>query len=83
MPRNDAIKLEGAVIEELPAGRFRVQLINGHTLVARVVRRRQLDVGRICPGDRVALAASPSDLSQGVIEKILARELKHESSRVS
>jgi translation initiation factor IF-1 len=74
MPGNDAIKLAGTVIEALPAGRYRVQLVNGHCLVARVVRRRQQEIGPIPNGDRVWMAVSPSDMSQGVVEKILERK---------
>lgn len=74
MPGNDAIELAGAVIETLPAGRYRVELVNGHRLVARVVRRQQVEFGLIQMGDQLLMAVSPSDMSQGVVKKILERK---------
>ena len=71
MPGNDAIKLEAAVVEVLPAGRVRVRVANGHQLVARIVRRRQAELGLVSVGDRVVVAVSPSDMSQGVVKQIL------------
>jgi translation initiation factor IF-1 len=82
MPGNDAIEFEAAVIEVLPGGRLRVQLANGHALVARIVRRRQTELGLVGFGDRVMVAVSPSDFSQGVVKQILNSNTKHESSRV-
>ncbi len=83
MPGNEAIELEAEVIGLLPAGRLRVQLSNGHRLVARVVRRRQAELGLLAVSDRVLVAISPSDMSQGIVKQVLNRITKHESSRVS
>jgi translation initiation factor IF-1 len=74
MPGNDAIELAGTVMEVLPAGRYRVRLPNGHQLVARVVRRRQTELGPIRIGDRLAMLVSPGDMSQGIVENILERK---------
>ncbi|MBI1177948.1 translation initiation factor IF-1 [bacterium] len=74
MPGNDAIELAGVVIETLPAGRYRVQLTNGHRVVARVVMRQQVEFGPIAVGDQLLMAVSPSDMSQGVVRKILERK---------
>jgi len=83
MPGNDAIQLEGRVTVVLPAGRVRVDLANGHQLVARVTMRRRQDIGALQVGDRVVLAVSPGDMSQGTVETVLERIAKNESSRVS
>ena len=65
MLRKDNIKGEGRVIEVLPNTLCRVELSNGHRLLAhRSARMRQADLG---PGDRVTLEMSPFDLSQGRI----------------
>ncbi len=82
MPGNDAIEFETEVIDLLPAGRLRVKLSNGHQLIARVVRRRQAELGSLTVGDRVLVAVSPSDMSQGIVRSILNRITKHESSRI-
>lgn len=74
MPGNDAIELAGTVMEVLPAGRYRVRLANGHRLVARVVRRRQAELGPIRIGDRLTMLVSPGDMSQGIVENILERK---------
>lgn len=74
MPGNDAIELAGAVIATLPAGRYRVRLGNGHQVVARVVLRQQAEFGSISVGDQLLMAVSPSDMSQGVVKKILERK---------
>ena len=71
MSGTDAIRVAGTVIEALPQGRFRVQLANGHQLVARVLRR---DAGRLASvglGDVLDLRVSPGDMSHGTIDKIL------------
>lgn len=71
MPGTDAIELAAAVVAVLPGGRVRVQVANGHQLVARIVRRRQAELGLVNVGDRVMVAVSPSDMSQGVVKQIL------------
>ena len=73
MPGNDAIELEAEVTGLLPAGRLRVRLTNGHQLTARVLRRSQAQIGSLAVGDRLLVNVSPSDMSQGVVQKVLNR----------
>jgi translation initiation factor IF-1 len=65
--REDAIKVEGAVVEVLANGTCRVELANGHRLVAYVAGKARLSFARLAPGDRVMLELSPYDLSEGRI----------------
>ena len=63
----DAFKVEGVIIEALPKLRFRVELPNGHQLLAHVPRRQQVAAERLATGQRVAVEISPYDLSKGSI----------------
>ena len=65
MARQDAIKVEGAVVEVLPNRTCRVELPNGHRLLAYAPAKARASLGRLAPGDRVELELSPYDLSQG------------------
>jgi translation initiation factor IF-1 len=67
MAREDAIKLEGAVVEVLPNTMYRVELPNGHRVLAHVSGKMRLNFTRFLPGDRVTLEMSPYDLSKGCI----------------
>ena len=67
MARTDAIKVEGAVVEVLPNQTYRVELSNGHRLLAFVAGRARLSFANLAPGQRVMLEMSPYDLSQGRI----------------
>ncbi len=67
MPGADAIQVEGIVLEALPNRTFRVQLANGHRLLAFLAGRARLDFTRLAPGDKVKLEMSPYDLSEGRI----------------
>jgi translation initiation factor IF-1 len=67
MARKDAIEVEGTVLELLPNTMFRVELPNGHQLLAHVSGRMRLNFIRILPGDKVMLQVSPYDLSKGRI----------------
>ena len=67
MAREDAIKLEGAVVEVLPNTMYRVELSNGHRVLAHVSGKVRLKFTRFVPGDRVTLELSPYDLSKGCI----------------
>ena len=67
MARQDAIEVEGSVVELLPNMMFRVELPNGHSVMARVSEKMQLPLNRILPGDKVMLEISPYDLSKGRI----------------
>jgi translation initiation factor IF-1 len=67
MPGADAIKIEGVVVEALPNGTYRVELSNGHRLLAFVPGKARLKLGAFGPGDKVMLQMSPYDLSEGRI----------------
>src|SRR4029453_2323638 len=66
-PKEDAIVLEGAVIESLPNAMFRVELDNGHKVLAHISGKMRMNYIRILPGDRVKVELSPYDLSRGRI----------------
>jgi translation initiation factor IF-1 len=63
----DAFQVEGVVSETLPNGTYRVQLANGHRLLAFVAGRARLRFAGLAVGDRVWLQLTPYDLSQGRI----------------
>lgn len=67
MPKEEAIQVEGTVVESLPNAMFRVNLDNGHKVLAHISGKMRMHYIRILPGDRVKLALSPYDLSQGRI----------------
>lgn len=69
--RTDAFRVEGSVIETLPNGTFRVELANGHRLLAFTTSRTQQEFAGTKPGDKVKLQLTPFDLSTGrlVVEK--------------
>ena len=71
MAREGAIEVEGAVIEVLPNKMYRVELANGHRLLAYVAGKARLSFGRLTAGDKVRLEMSPYDLSSGriIVEK--------------
>ncbi len=67
MARNDAIKAEGRIVEILAATLFRVELPNGHRLLAHASGKRRLAFERMAIGDKVKVEMSPYDLSKGSI----------------
>ncbi|MBM4341962.1 MAG: translation initiation factor IF-1 [Deltaproteobacteria bacterium] len=67
MSKDDAIEVEGTVLEPLPNAMFRVQLDNGHKVLAHVSGKMRMHFIRILPGDKVKVALSPYDLSRGRI----------------
>jgi len=67
MSREGAIKAEGAVVEVLPSTMYRVELANGHRLLAFVAGKARLGLPRLGLGDKVRLELSPYDLSAGRI----------------
>jgi translation initiation factor IF-1 len=67
MPKKDTIEVEGEVIEPLPNAMFRVELSNGHKVLAHISGKIRLHYIRILPGDRVLVELSPYDLSRGRI----------------
>lgn len=67
MSKSDAIELEGTVIEKLPNAMFRVELENGHEILAHISGKLRMNYIRILPGDKVTLEMSPYDLTKGRI----------------
>ncbi|MHB8521823.1 MAG: translation initiation factor IF-1 [Limisphaerales bacterium] len=67
MSSKDVIQLEGTVIEVLPNTIYRVELSNGHRMLAHVSGAMRLNFIRLLPGDRVSVEVSPYDLSKGSI----------------
>lgn len=67
MPKKDGIEVEGVVKEPLPNAMFRVQLANGHEVLAHISGKIRLNFIRITPGDRVLVELSPYDLARGRI----------------
>ena len=67
MPKEEPIEVEGTVLESLPNATFRVELENGHKILAHVSGKMRMHYIRILPGDRVKLELSPYDLTQGRI----------------
>ncbi len=67
MQKEDAIEVEGTVVEPLPNAMFRVELKNGHIVLAHISGKMRMNFIRILPGDRVKLEMSPYDLSRGRI----------------
>jgi translation initiation factor IF-1 len=68
MPKKDgAIEIEGTVVESLPNAFFRVELDNGHKVLAHISGKMRMHYIRILPDDRVVVELSPYDLSRGRI----------------
>ena len=67
MPKEDAIKVEGKVVEPLPNAMFRVELSNGHIVTAHISGKMRMNFIKILPGDKVTLELSPYDLTKGRI----------------
>lgn len=67
MAKEKAIEVEGRVIDSLPNAMFRVELPNGHAVLAHVSGKIRMHFIKILPGDKVLLELSPYDLSRGRI----------------
>ncbi len=67
MPKEDAIEVDGTVQEALPNAMFRVELENGHVMLAHISGKMRKFYIRILPGDKVKVELSPYDLSRGRI----------------
>jgi len=67
MPKEEAIEMEGVVIEALPNTNFKVQLENGHVVNAHISGRMRKNYIRILMGDRVTVQLTPYDLTKGRI----------------
>jgi translation initiation factor IF-1 len=71
MPKEEAIQVEGRVLETLPNAMFRVELENGHKVLAHISGKMRMHFIKILPGDKVTVELSPYDLSRG---RIIFRE---------
>ncbi|HSH00442.1 MAG TPA: translation initiation factor IF-1 [candidate division Zixibacteria bacterium] len=67
MAKEETITVEGKITETLPNAMFRVELDNGHTVLAHVSGKMRMHYIKILPGDKVTLELSPYDLSRGRI----------------
>ncbi|MBU7007440.1 translation initiation factor IF-1 [Phosphitispora fastidiosa] len=67
MSKQDVIEVEGTVIEPLPNAMFRVEIENGHRVLAHVSGKIRMNFIRILPGDKVTIELSPYDLTRGRI----------------
>ena len=67
MPKDDVIEVTGTVAETLPNAMFRVELENGHRILAHISGKMRMHFIRILPGDKVTIQLSPYDLTRGRI----------------
>lgn len=67
MSKEDAIQMEGEVVDTLPNTTFRVKLKNGHIVTAHISGKMRKNFIRILPGDRVLVEVTPYDLTRGRI----------------
>ncbi|MCX5851066.1 MAG: translation initiation factor IF-1 [Deltaproteobacteria bacterium] len=67
MPKEESIVVEGTVIEPLPNAMFRVELENGHRVLAHISGKMRMHFIKILPGDKVTVELSPYDLTRGRI----------------
>ncbi|HAK59759.1 MAG TPA: translation initiation factor IF-1 [Nitrospiraceae bacterium] len=67
MPKEDAIEVQGTVLETLPNAMFRVEIENGHKILAHISGKMRMHFIKILPGDKVTVELSPYDLSRGRI----------------
>jgi len=67
MPKQEALKVDGTIKETLPNATFKVQLENGHMVLAHISGKMRMHFIKILPGDKVSVELSPYDLSRGRI----------------
>ena len=67
MPKQSAIEQDGVIVETLPNAMFKVELENGHVIIAHISGKMRMNYIKILPGDRVKVEMSPYDLSKGRI----------------
>jgi len=78
MPKEDAIQVEGTVVEALPNAMFRVELEMGHKVLAHISGKMRVHYIRILPGDKVIVELSPYDLTRGrIVYRGTKRDRKH------
>ena len=67
MSKEDVIEIEGTVVEALPSAQFKVELPNGHQILAHISGKLRMNFIRILPGDKVTVEMSPYELTKGRI----------------
>ena len=67
MSKEDVIEIEGVVVDALPNAAFKVELENGHQILAHISGKLRMNFIRILPGDKVTVQMSPYDLTRGRI----------------
>lgn len=67
MPKEDVIEVQGTIVETLPNAMFRVELENGHRVLAHISGKMRMHFIKILPGDKVTVELSPYDLTRGRI----------------
>ncbi len=67
MSKSDLIEMEGTIVEKLPNAMFKVELENGHVVLAHISGKLRMNFIRILPGDKVRIELSPYDLNKGRI----------------
>lgn len=67
MSKEDVIEVEGTILEALPNAQFKVELVNGHRILAHISGKLRMNYIRILPGDKVTVEMSPYDLTKGRI----------------
>jgi len=67
LSKDDVIEVEGTVIEKLPNAVFKVELSNGHQIIAHISGKLRMNFIKIIPGDKVLVEISPYDLTKGRI----------------
>ncbi len=67
MPKEEAIKVDGIIVETLPNASFKVELENGHQVLAHISGKMRMHFIKILPGDKVTVELSPYDLTRGRI----------------
>ena len=67
MAKDDVLEVEGTVVETLPNANFKVELENGHQVLAHISGKLRMNYIKILPGDKVTMEMSPYDLTRGRI----------------
>ncbi len=67
LSKEDVIEVEGTILEALPNAQFKVELVNGHKILAHISGKLRMNYIRILPGDKVTVEMSPYDLTKGRI----------------
>lgn len=67
MPKQEALKVDGTILDTLPNASFKVKLENGHEVLAHISGKMRMHFIKILPGDKVSVELTPYDLSRGRI----------------